>query len=57
VDHPAERRTNTVTYNKPELQPVGRATDVIESLNIKRAVPSDGEKDPQHTASAYDLDE
>jgi hypothetical protein len=57
VDHPAERRTKNVTYNKPELQPVGKATDVIESLNIKRAVPSDGANDANHTASAYNLDE
>lgn len=46
-----------MTYNKPELQPVGKATDVIESLNIKRAVPSDGANDANHTASAYNLDE
>jgi hypothetical protein len=57
VDHLIERRTKEMTYEKPEIHVVGRATDVIESLLGKGSRPSDGSGDPTHTTSAYDLDD
>jgi hypothetical protein len=45
------------TYKKPELTALGKASQVIESMNLKKARPSDGASDPQQSNSAYDLDE
>jgi hypothetical protein len=46
-----------VTYRKPELNILGKASQVIESMFLKNAKPTDGAADPNQSPAAYDLDE
>ena len=46
-----------MVYNRPEVHVLGKASEVVESIGVKADAPTDGPANPEHTASAYDLDE